>query len=91
MHDFINELEEKYAGKNILVVSHKSPIACILSRANAELFEMGTGNMPAWQNFAKNCELVDLNWKPLPTDETGAINFHLPHIDKLEVYDKDGK
>jgi isoleucyl-tRNA synthetase len=90
MHDFINEMEEKYAGKNILVVSHKSPIACILSRANAELFEMGTGNMPAWQNFG-NCEIVDLKWKPLPTDETGAINFHLPHIDKLEVFDKDGK
>jgi broad specificity phosphatase PhoE len=37
----IDELEEKYSGKNILVVTHKSPIAAIISRSHAELLEMG--------------------------------------------------
>lgn len=86
---FVTEMEEKYVGKTILVVTHKSPIACIISRNNGELFEFGTGNLPVWHN-AKNCEIIDLVWKPLPTDEVGAVNFHLPHIDNLKVYANDG-
>jgi isoleucyl-tRNA synthetase len=89
MTRFVKEMETKYEGKNIVAVSHKSPIACLYSRNNGELFEMGTGNLPVWHN-AKNCEIVELNYKPLPTDESGAVNFHLPHIDELEVFDKNG-
>jgi len=86
----IDELEDKYSGKNILVVTHKSPIAAIISRSHAELLEMGTNNMPKFWTNLKNCEFVDLNWKPLPTDEKGDVNFHLPHIDNLAVYDSKG-
>ncbi len=85
----ITELEDKYEGKTIVLVTHKSPIACLLSRNNAELFEVGTKNLPVWHN-AKNCEAIVLDWKPLPTDELGAVNFHLPHIDNLKVYDDNG-
>ncbi len=86
----IKNLEEKYEGKNILLVSHKSPIACIVSRNEGVLLEMGTNNKPEnWLN-SQNGEVVELDWKPLPTDETGDVNFHLPHIDNLEVFDKEG-
>lgn len=87
--NLIKELEEKYTGKTFVLVTHKSPIACIVSRNNGELFEAGTKNLPVWYN-AKNCEILNLDYKPLPTDETGEVNFHLPHIDNLKVYDKDG-
>lgn len=93
MAKFITELEEKYKDENsekiIILVTHKSPIACIISRNNGEIFEPGTGNLPVWHN-AKNCEVIELDWKPLPTDEVGAVNFHLPHIDNLKVYDEGG-
>ncbi len=90
MNLLMNELEEKYSGKNILVVTHKCPIACVASRGEGILFEMGTNNKPEkWLN-AKNGEVVELNWKPVPTDEKGDVNFHLPHIDNLEVFDKNG-
>lgn len=86
----IGELEENYEGKTILLITHKSPISATLSRNAGEIFEMGTKNMPVWKNI-KNCEVVEIDWKPLPTDEVGAINFHLPHIDNLKVYDNKGE
>lgn len=93
MAKFITSLEDKYVNetekKNIIIVSHKSPIACIISRNNGELFESGTGNLPAWHN-SKNCEIVNLDWHPLPIDEKGAVNFHLPFVDNLKVYDNNG-
>lgn len=89
MSKFVNGLEEKFEGKNILIVSHKSPIACLQIFNSGELFEKGTGNLPVFANI-KNCEIVELNFKPLPIDETGVVNFHLPHIDNLKVYDNEG-
>lgn len=89
MNNLIDSLEKEYVGKTILLVTHKGPISCLLSRANGELYELGTGNLPNFYNV-KNCEVVELNWKPLPTDETGAVNFHLPHIDNVEVFGNNG-
>jgi isoleucyl-tRNA synthetase len=89
MTKVMNEMEEKYQGKTIILVSHKSPIACLISRNNGEQYELGTGNLPAWHN-ARNCEVIDFDFRPLPTDDTGAVNFHLPHIDNLKVYDLQG-
>lgn len=87
------ELEEKYRheplGKNILIVTHKSPIACLEIYNSGELFEKGTGNIPEFSN-RNNAEILEIDFKPLPHDETGAVNFHLPHIDNLKVYDKEG-
>jgi len=89
MSKFIADLESKHESKNILVVTHKSPIACLQIFNSGELYERGTGNLPEFANI-KNCEILELNHKPLPVDETGAVNFHLPHIDNLKVYDTQG-
>lgn len=86
MNKAVDEYEKNFSGKTIILVSHKSPLASLISRAKGELFEMGTGNLPVWENL-KNSETRLLDWRPLPTDETGAVNFHLPHIDNLEVFD----
>jgi len=85
----VKELEEKYEGKTIVLVTHKSPISSAMVRNAGELYEVGTGNMPVWKNV-KNCEIVEMDWRPLPTDEAGAVNFHIPHIDNLKVYDSNG-
>jgi isoleucyl-tRNA synthetase len=87
----LKDLDEKYSGKNILLVTHKSPISCIIFRNQGNILDASTGNFPTvWYN-SKNCELIKLDYKPLPTDEVGQVNFHLPHIDDLKVYDVNGE
>jgi isoleucyl-tRNA synthetase len=83
------ELEEKYEGKTILLVSHKSPMAAIETYNKAQVFDKSTNTIPAFTNFG-NAEILELNFKPLPHDETGAVNFHMPFIDNLKVYDSKG-
>jgi isoleucyl-tRNA synthetase/8-oxo-dGTP pyrophosphatase MutT (NUDIX family) len=91
--NLIYELEEKYKdeeqGKNILLVSHSSPIEAINVYNSGAVYEK-TGPGPSeWKHYA-NGETLELNFKPLPHDETGAINFHIPFIDNVKVYDKNG-
>lgn len=80
------DLEDKYEGKNILLVTHKSPIACMEVYNSGILYEKGTKNVPTFRNI-ENAEIVEIDFKPLPHDESGAVNFHLPYIDDLKVYD----
>jgi len=83
------ELEEKYEGKTILLVTHKSPMACIEIYNSGNLYERGTGNTPVFSNPA-NGEILELDFRPMPHDKTGAVNFHLPYITDLNVYDLEG-
>lgn len=86
---FLSECEEKYEGKTIVCVTHNSPMSAVEIFNNAELYERGTGNLPKIHRF-QNGEVLELDFHPLPVDETGAVNFHIPHIDNLKVYDSQG-
>jgi isoleucyl-tRNA synthetase len=89
MQRFIYKMENTYEGKTILVSTHKSPIACMEIGNAGEIYERGTKNMPKFSSI-KNAGILELEIHPLPHDDTGAVNFHLPHIDNLKVYDKEG-
>lgn len=86
---FLSECEERYVGKTIICVTHNSPMSAVEIFNNAELYERGTGNLPKIHKF-QNAEILELDFHPLPVDETGAVNFHIPHIDNLKVYDTNG-
>jgi isoleucyl-tRNA synthetase len=86
---FLSECEERYEGKTIICVTHNSPMSAAEIFNNAELYERGTGNLPKIHKF-QNAEIMELDFHPLPVDETGAVNFHIPHIDNLKVYDTNG-
>lgn len=86
---FLSECEEKYEGKTILCVTHNSPMSAVEIFNNGELYERATGNLPRIHKF-QNGEVLELDFHPLPVDETGAVNFHIPHIDNLKVYDTNG-
>lgn len=86
---FLSECEEKYEGKTILCITHNSPMSAVEIFNNGELYERATGNLPKIHKF-QNAEILELDFHPLPVDETGAVNFHIPHIDNLKVYDDAG-
>jgi len=80
--DFVKELEKKYQGKNILIVSHGAPIwflqAVMKGLSNKEIIEDKSELIPS------NNEVRKIKFKDFPYDEKGNLNFHRPYIDQVK-------
>ncbi len=88
----IYDVEKKYEGKNILIVTHGGPARMIFAGAalttEEELIhddEHGGAKL-----YPGNAEVRKLDLSLVPRDETGAINLHRPYIDDV-VLEIDGK
>ena len=83
---FLQEMERKYAGKTILVVSHGDTL-WIMKEAAAGFSEEETiarESMPgdAATPFA---EPFSVEYKNLPRDEIGDVNLHRPYVDAFTL------
>ena len=86
------DLEKRYTGKSILIVTHGGPAWMLVSGASLktdeemqeEMKRVGAGN------WMPNAEIIKLEPLNIPRDETGKVNLHRPYIDeiKLEVNGK---
>ncbi|MFA6269613.1 MAG: class I tRNA ligase family protein [Candidatus Paceibacterota bacterium] len=87
---FLYDLENKYAGKNILLVSHDGPIAAMhMVAQGADLkksIEIKEKNLYK-SGFA---EFGELDFVPLPHNENYELDLHRPYIDEIELADEDG-
>jgi isoleucyl-tRNA synthetase len=84
MMQLILECEEKYEGKKILFVTHGSNV--YMGRAEAGFWtdeEILTSKDEAAELTVKNGTLVEIPLLVVPRDETGGVNLHRPHIDKV--------
>ncbi|MCK5589182.1 MAG: class I tRNA ligase family protein, partial [Candidatus Pacebacteria bacterium] len=81
MMDFIYEINEKYDGKNILIVSHNDPLRFL------QIGSLGLENDKALEFLEKgdcpNSELVELNFSIIPKNEEYVLDFHRPFIDEI--------
>jgi isoleucyl-tRNA synthetase len=87
--EFLYDLEKKYSGKNILIVSHGAP-----SRALSVLSEgVSPGEISRknveFSNFI-NAEIRQLNFVPLPHNVQYELDLHRPYIDEVELVDENG-
>lgn len=88
--EFLFEIETKYQGKNILIVSHGLPLHCMQfgvdkrgleKYAHAYFYEQN--NMP------KNAEVFALDFIPFPHNEKMQLDIHKPYIDNI-ILEQDG-
>ena len=87
----IEEYENTYQNKNILLISHGGPISMLI--AGAELLteeEMNKQDRITNASHINNSEMIELDYKVVPRDETGEINLHKPYIDKFTLKDSRG-
>jgi len=83
--DFIKDIDEKYEGKKILIVSHGDPLwlleGAMKGLEDKEFLE---------QKFKKKCikigEIRKIDFKNLPYNEEGELDFHRPFIDEVKFY-----
>jgi isoleucyl-tRNA synthetase len=82
-------IDEKYSGKNILIVSHGLPLYTLLFAEQGftlrkALFE------GSFDRFAP-AEMRQIKFKRLPHNENYELDLHRPYIDQVEIFDEDGE
>ena len=84
--DLFQELERKYKGKQILLVSHEYPIWMIAQVTNGWTEKQAIAEKEKrGDDFVKTGELMQLDLKIVPRDETGEVNLHRPYVDEIAL------
>ena len=81
---FMEDIEKKYKGKKILLVSHDYPIWMLFHAA------LGWNEKQAIKekekrgdDFMMPAEVEKIDWKIVPRDSTGEVDLHRPYADKI--------
>lgn len=84
MNSFIAEINSKYAGKTVVVVTHGHPAALaeqiMLGLTDKQVAE----KIDAGEGFA-NAEARTYKLRTLPRDETGLFDIHRPFVDGMKI------
>lgn len=82
--DFVNEMEKKYKGKTIALVSHEDPLWLLTSAmqgwTDEKIIAEKEGNLGV---FLGAGEMREEEFRMLPRDETGMFDMHRPYIDAV--------
>ena len=83
---FIYDMERKYNGKNILIVTHDSP-GFMLEAISAGLDNRSTTSIQSSDNphHLKNADPKKLDFAPLPHNDEYELDLHRPYIDEIDL------
>ncbi|MFA6551891.1 MAG: class I tRNA ligase family protein [Candidatus Paceibacterota bacterium] len=84
MGDFIYDLDSKYSGKNILIVTHETP-AWLLFSAVSGLDLQKTIEIRGGKDFIKNGEIMKLDFAKIPHNRNYELDLHRPFIDEIKL------
>ncbi len=89
---FLYDIESKYSNKNILIVTHGSPVWQMFSEVNGLTTEESLGIVKSEKNFnyLNNGEFVLLPFVPLPHNSNYKFDLHRPYIDSVVLVDEKG-
>ncbi len=82
--ELINELEEKYSGKKILLVTHETPAWILKTLALGSPDEDADKIRGKESDYLKTAEIMDLPILPLPRNKEYAPDLHKPYIDEVK-------
>lgn len=86
----IYDLEQKYQGKKILIISHAGTIfalECAALGLNPKEAEVHFAN---GSHYLGNAQTIELNFTPIPHNDNYELDYHRPYIDDFVVVDEDG-
>ncbi len=87
---FIYDMESKYSGKNILIVTHGGPTWLVMAGVNGfnaeESLKMGNDF-----DYFDNAEWRKLDFVPLPHNHNYELDLHRPYIDSIILVDEKGE
>jgi len=84
MYQFLEEINQKYQNKNILIVSHEAPISILEGAVKGfsplEIIKYRLGSQIQTGEYRK------LDFKSWSYNQKGELDFHRPYIDKVKFY-----
>ncbi len=80
MGEFIYDIEEKYKNKNIVIVSHGSPIWVLQNLVDGIPDKNFTE-----REMLHTAEVVELSFCPLPHNKNFELDLHRPYIDEIKL------
>ncbi len=86
----IYDIDQKYSGKKILIVSHGAPVRALFLVAQGYTKEGYQHDIMHFDNF-RNAEIRKLDFVPLPHNENFELDLHRPYIDSVELVDENGE
>lgn len=86
---FIYEMEEKYKGKKILIITHEYPVWMLAAVGDGWSNTKAADIKNTQDDFIKTGECRALAFSPLPHNEAYELDFHRPYIDDIIVTDKE--
>jgi isoleucyl-tRNA synthetase len=86
--EFVYEIDAKYAGKNILFVTHAGVCRAFDFVANGKRLSDLEKNGPL--HLPQNAEITSIPFVPLPHNGNFELDFHRPYIDAITLVDEEG-
>ncbi|MES2314539.1 MAG: class I tRNA ligase family protein [Patescibacteria group bacterium] len=80
--DFLYDIESKYAGKNVLIVTHGSPAMMLIAAAQGWDREQ-TAEYEK-NNYIEKAGVRELNMKVVPHNSEYELDLHKPFIDEVK-------
>ncbi|MDD4988982.1 MAG: class I tRNA ligase family protein, partial [Candidatus Pacebacteria bacterium] len=85
--DFMFDIDSRYSGKNILVVSHDTPMTMLVSSAEGwtkdEIFQSHERKIHQPFYFGE-AEFREISFSPYPHNADYELDFHRPYIDSIK-------
>ena len=81
--DFLYDVDRRFNGKNILIVTHDSPAWMMVSGAEG-LDPAGTIKLRGVSDyFVENAEIKEFNFYHMPHNARFEVDFHRPYVDAV--------
>ncbi|MFA6524215.1 MAG: class I tRNA ligase family protein [Candidatus Paceibacterota bacterium] len=88
--DFIYDIENKYSGKNILIVGHQGATRALSFLVKGLAFN-DLSNKNDLLISLKNAEVREFDFVPLPHNHNYELDLHRPYIDSIVLVDEKGE
>ncbi|MCX6754069.1 MAG: class I tRNA ligase family protein, partial [Candidatus Nomurabacteria bacterium] len=90
---FLYDVEKNYSGKNVLIITHGSPVWLMYAGVNNLSTEktLDLVGPEKSYNYLDNAEAVSLPFVPLPHNSNYEVDLHRPYIDSIILVGDDGE
>ena len=83
MTEFLYEIDSKNEGKNILIVSHNTPIWLMFCGAQGLNRTQALKTREQGKAFIENSEVKEMSFAPIPHNRNYELDMHRPFIDEV--------
>lgn len=85
MTEFVYEIDKKYRGKNIVIISHEYPIWALFAGVQGFDGPKAVAMRKPNKDFIENAEIKKLDFSIIPHNNNFELDLHRPYIDRVKL------